>query len=209
MQFKKPYEILEQIMRAEIGNGDSVLDIGSNAGTIARIIDKYKQGCLVHCVDIDKEALNNLNENNFETTKVKSYCVHANEFLNVSSLNELDVIVINSTLHEINNPLNQREYMSDFFGLCKQMLKPVGKIIIGDYYYPAYVSDEDVAKYRDKQIREINHADSREKFVEPSLIWESALESQLHVVKQVEIPATRDIDRRYYNLIIRSEKDGS
>lgn len=207
--FKKPYETLDETIKKEINRGNHVLDLGSNSGTIASMIDKYHKGCLIHCVDIDEDALRKIGEEPLESTRTISYHSDVNEFLDSSELSSLDAITINATLHEINNPSAQREFMRNFFRLCNQRLKPNGRIIVGDYYYPDNVSDADVAEYMQQQLKEINHADSREKFVQPSLIWEVALESGLYVARQIEIPAVRGIDRRYYTIIIRGEENGN
>lgn len=204
--FKKPYEELEKTL-SEVECASSILDLGSNSGTIASILDKYDLHCYVHCVDIDKIALKQIDKNSYKTTGVKIHHADANEFLSESYLNDLDYIILNATLHEINNPEDQRSYLSYFFEECKSKLNDNGKIIIGDYYYADDVSDEAVKEYMQQQMREINHADSREKFVKPSLIREVAEELGFCIEKEIEIPAVEGIDRRYYNIIIRGDKN--
>lgn len=205
--FKKPYETLDKTIKEEISNGNHILDLGSNSGTIADIVDKFHRNCQVYCVDIDEESLKNIEEKLFRTVKTTTYHSDANKFLDSTNLTNLDAITVNATLHEINTPSDQREYMKNFFKLCSQKLKQDGRIIIGDYYYPVHVSDESVQEYMQQQIMEINHADPRYKFVQPSLIWEVASDFGLYVTKQIEIPAVKGIDRRYYNIIIRSKKN--
>jgi len=207
--FKRPYELLDKTIESVISGGNQVLDLGSSSGTVASMVDRHHRNCLVHCVDIDKESLGRIEEHPLDSTRTLSYPSDTNEFLTSSGLSGLDAITINATLHEINNPSNQRDYLRFFLESCKEKMKESGSIVVGDYYYPPHVSDEDVAEYMRQQLEEIGHADSREKFVLPSLIWEMVLESGLYVTKQIEIPAVKGIDRRYYNIIIRGKENGN
>ena len=85
------------------------------------------------------------------------------------------------------------------------MLKDGGRVILGDYYYPDSVSDEEVAAYMAYQQATINHADPREKFVKPELIAQKAQEHGFSIELSDEMQAVKEIDRKYSIFVLKKE----
>jgi SAM-dependent methyltransferase len=200
--FSRPYEEMESVISKYLSDGQQIMDIGSNDGAIAGMVDKYHTGCIVHCVDIDTNALEKLGKRKFQNTAIRGYNQDANQFLAEDNLSRLDAVVINAALHEINTPYNQQSYLYSFFDQCRKKLRPEGRLIIGDYYYPDHVSDEEVQAYMAHQLAEIGHADPRNKFINPCMLAQIAENSELYPVFFSENPAVKGIDRRYYIFVM-------
>jgi 2-polyprenyl-3-methyl-5-hydroxy-6-metoxy-1,4-benzoquinol methylase len=114
-----------------------------------------------------------------------------------------DVIVLSAAIHEINDTSDQTGYLKKFFDKASHLLKDGGRVIIGDFYYPDEVSDEDFNKFREYQRMAINHADARNMFIKPELLNEAASGEGFDTESYNEIRAVKEIDRRYYVAVFR------
>lgn len=196
--FEKPYEEISKALSLFVRDQYKILDIGCNNGNLEEKIDRISKGCFVHCVDIDKKVIEELKNRKYQNITVSATAQDANQFLEGTNLQALDIILINATLHEINDSSNQPEYLLWFFRKARQLLAPKRRVILGDYYYPKHVSDKDVKEYMEHQFKEINHADPRHKFVNPRLIRDTVDQLSLNIDHYNEIKAVEGIDRRYY-----------
>jgi len=200
--FEEPYREIKAVLDQEIKPGAVILDIGVNQGNLEDHLEQKGELHQIDCVDIDEESLSKLIGKEYKNLTINVTKSDANEFLDQYN-SKVDVILINATLHEINTPQDQPAYLEWLFEKVKKILKPGGKIIIGDYYYSDEVSDEEVADFIAYQQKTINHADARNKFIKPELIEQLAEESGYEIEPRREILAVKEIDRRYYVLVIK------
>jgi SAM-dependent methyltransferase len=205
--FEAPYDEIKTVIARNIRSGDRILDLGCNNGNLEEWINEIICGCTVYAVDIDSAAVDVLKGKRYGRTEVVPYVQDANAFLKSTSLCGLDTILINTTLHEINNFGNQAGYLDGFFSRAKELLGKGGRIIVGDYFYPQNVSDEEVRQYMEYQQKAINHADARGKFVAPELLRQRAEANGFETAYSDEIRAVEEIDRRYYTFVFRLKND--
>lgn len=203
---KEPYDEMITLISEWIKSGNRILDIGANNGNLEDVINQRFDGCIVYCIEGDKDVIRDLKSKNYNKIKVEVINECINEFLLKTDIANIDVILTNNTIHEINDVKNQASYLEGFFGAIRRILKKDGIVIMGDLYYPPYLKEADVESYRQYQKSKIDHADSREKFVSPILVEKKARENDFTVVYKKEIRAVREIDRRYYSFVLVKNK---
>ena len=201
--FVGPYEEMKKAISLYISDHSKVVDLGANNGNLEVEIDKVKSNCFVYCVDIDNAALKELSQRKFNSTQVEIISSDANKFITESKLENLDAILVNTTIHEINDFKDQEKYLKWFFNSMGKWLKTGGVVIIGDTYYPTYLKDSEVEKYRERQMRDIKHANAREMFVPPDLIKKVATANGFDLIYSNEVSAANEIDRRYVVSVLR------
>jgi len=204
--FEEPYAELKRVLVTLAKDNQEILDLGSNTGNSEAIVDKLASGNHITCVDINAQALQKLKGRKLTRTSVEIIQADANQYLAQAQENSADLIILNATLHEINPPNEQATYLEGLFGQIKRCLRVNGVVLIGDYYYPDMVPDEEVAAYMEQQRREIGHADLREKFVKPDLLAQKASEYGFKTEYANEIQAVKGIDRKYYIYVLRKEE---
>ena len=206
-----PYKKFKEILPKMLQPGQKIIDIGSSLGNIESYIDNLGIDCDITCIDIDQEALNKLKSKEFHHVKTLVVNSEANAFIdNLPNEEKADLVILNATLHEINTPEDQRNYLTIMLAKLRDHLTENGRVIIGDYYYPDELSDEEVNEYIDFQARTINHADARNKFVKPDLLKEVASEVGFDIEdlgEDTEIRAVKQIDRRYYVVSLKSRPE--
>jgi SAM-dependent methyltransferase len=216
--FEGPYDKLDKAVGTYVQDGQRIIDIGAGAGTVEKGIESRNSGCKIVCVDLSEKALQELKSLNFERNQVMPVVEDANDFLNANQAKDVDTVIINATLHEINDFDHQGEYLEDFFIKIRKMANLGSKVIIGDYFYPENfgpdateedkgVSDAEVQEFMEYQKKAINHADDRKKFVDPDLLKRKATEQGFHLISETNIRAegpespVGHINRRYYLLV--------
>jgi SAM-dependent methyltransferase len=204
--FEKPYEEIKAVLARAIKDKYKILDLGCNNGNLEQEIDGIARNCWVYCVDNDSKALEQLKSRKYHDLGVGAINQDANTFLVDTKLQGLDAILINATLHEINDVKNQSQYLDFLFGKASDMLGDNGQMIIGDYFYPADVTESEVEAYKEHQLNEIGHADAREKFVSPELIIQKALENGFSLEYSNSLRAVEQINRRYLSFIFKKLK---
>lgn len=203
--FDKPYHEIIRTINHYISDNTSIIDLGCNNGNLEDEIERNKSGCTIYGVDSNKEALETIKNKNYKKIMVQTFVQDANEFFLTTTLSGIDTILINATIHEINDPKNQREYLARFFQTAWKILHKGGKIIVWDYYYHDNVSEEEFQRYLEYQRKSINHADSREKFILPDIIKSEAIENWYTLVYENELRAVKEIDRRYYCFVFEKK----
>ena len=196
-QFPPAYIEITKAVNRYIANGDVIFDIGCNNGNLDDVINEKFSNCTIHAVDIDRASLEKIKTDQFKKNKIIVINKDANGLLSNPPVSKVDVVLINATLHEINNPEKREFYLTDFFRKVSNVLKDGGRLIIGDYFYPPALSDESVNAYVEKQMKEIGHADARDKFVPPSMLQEFGRKAGFNIVYTKDIQAVPEIDRRY------------
>jgi SAM-dependent methyltransferase len=203
-----PYALLKKTILKWVKPGSRILDLGAYEGRLEDYLEEKGGRYIVECVDVDAEALRILKAKKYENVEANAIHADANQYLeDHQGSNDTDAIFLSAVLHEINDPLNQSGYLKHFFEKAKSILGPEGIIIIADLYYPDSVSDEEVENFREYQLRVINHADPRNKFVRPELIKIMAEENGFSVELFKEIRAVKEIDRRYYVIILKATQN--
>lgn len=197
--FPKAYEMLTKVVCAEVLEGQSVLDLGCARGFVCEIIDRNVSSSIVYCVDKDSDALDELRRKNFERIQVIVINEDVNSFLSEAELT-VDAAIMNAALHEVSYG-EKESYLRNFFYWCRRL--NVRKILLGDYYFPKDISDEDVAISISKQLQELGHADEREKFYDPNMIVEVALKNDLFAEIVCEIDVENVPFKRHYIVKIR------
>ncbi len=203
--FDAPYNEIKDALKDVVKPGQRVLDLGANKGNLEDYMDSLGGSVTVECVDTDEQALEELGAKQFENLEIQIIPSDANELIESHSEGAVDVVLVNATLHEINTPADQRAYLAHFFERMRAILRQDGKVVVGDYYYPDSVTDEEVASFMEYQLKAINHADTRDKFVKPELLCEVGQEGGFLVEQQKEIRAVKEIDRRYYIVVLRKQ----
>lgn len=203
--FGPAYELLGNSLKRVVKNSPQIIDIGCNDGKIEDLIDEIGAGNKVVAVDINDEALKPLKEKEYKSIKVETFCGDGNSFLENSS-EKADLLIINSTLHELNTPEDQAGYLDNFFKRLDNILKPNGKIILGDHYYDVNLSDEEVAAYIVEQFKKIKHADARNKFILPELLKQKIQEHGYDILDFNEVRVTPEINKRYYLFVINKRQ---
>lgn len=216
--FEGPYEKLDKIVETHVLDGQRIIDIGAGSGTVEKSIESRNKGCKIVCVDLSERALQELRSSRFEKNQVMPVVEDANDFLNANRAKDVDTVIINATLHEINDFEHQDQYLEDLFIKIRKIVKLGSKVIIGDYFYPENfdpdateedkgVTDAEVQEFIEFQKRTINHADKREKFVNPALLKRKATEQGFRLISETNIRAeglgspVGHINRRYYLLV--------
>jgi len=203
--FDAPYSEIKVVLRDTIKPDQRIIDLGANKGNLEDFLDTLDIPVAVECVDTDQQALEELKAKQFENLQIEVAPMDANDFVDGYTGDNVDIALVNATLHEINTPSDQRQYLQHFFERMRAILKQEGRVIVGDYYYPDSVTDEEVASFIEYQKKAINHADAREKFVKPELLCEIGQESGFLVEHTKEIRAVKEIDRRYYIVVLRKQ----
>jgi SAM-dependent methyltransferase len=195
--YNRLYQNFHTVLRETIKKASEVLDIGCNDGPIEEALKDLNIS--FHCLDLDANALQRLAARNLPGITI--YDTDANAFMKKNNMN-LDAITLSATLHEINDNNNQEEYMRRFFNNAKHLLKPEGKIIIGDFYYPKTLKAEDIKGFMEYQYAEIKHADPAHYFVSPAIIRKTAEESGFKIALYKNMRAVKEINRRYYIMVL-------
>jgi SAM-dependent methyltransferase len=198
---REPYEEIARLIEEQVENGNIVIDLGCNNGNLVDKIEKSKSGCKVYGVDLDREALDLMRAKEYSRNEVAIIEQDANDFLVGSAALNADVILINTAIHEINDPDNQAQYLDGFFRSSRRTLKDGGRVIIGDLYYDPSVSDAEVEAFMEYQKQAIGHADPRNKFIMPDLLQAKAEEHGFSVAYSNEIRAVKEVNRRYYTFV--------
>lgn len=116
---------LPQIFQwAEIGNGDTVADVGCHEGYLSvRLSKKVGEDGLVYAVDVRQDRLNNLKDN-LEERKLDNVETVLGDYDNPKlPKNKLDVVFVIDTYHEMD------DYMT-ILGHIKASLKTGGRIVM-------------------------------------------------------------------------------
>ncbi|OGJ21112.1 hypothetical protein A3K73_08425 [Candidatus Pacearchaeota archaeon RBG_13_36_9] len=200
--FEEPYKEVKKAIAENVKDGFRIIDLGCGDGELEEEINSKFKKCVVYCIDKNKKSLETLKSKKFENVSVEIIEQDANEFLNETALKDIDAILINTILHEINDPSSKKLYLKVFFKILKRVLKEGGKVILGDYFYPPEVSDKEVEEFIEHQKKEIGHADKRNKFVEPEILKKTAMKEGFKVVYLNDIRAIKEINRRYYCLVL-------
>ncbi len=200
--FEEPYKEVKKAIAENIKDGFRIIDLGCGEGGPEEEINLKFKKCIVYCIDQDKKSLETLKNKKFENVSVEIIEKDANEFLNETALQDIDVILINAVLHEINDPSSRKLYLKVFFKIFNRILKEGGKVILGDYFYPSEVSDKEVEEFIEYQKKEIGHADKRNKFVGPEILKKTAGKEGFKVSYFNDIRAVKEINRRYYCLVL-------
>lgn len=201
--FNRPYEELSNVLKQVITKSCKIVDIGCNDGKIEEYIDLIGILNDVCCVDINYEALKKLKKKEFHFIKVRAINTDANIFLKESKNEKFDLVIINNTLHEINTPENQADYLDNFFKNIKNITKINSTIVLADHYYPEYLSDEEVNHYIQEQYKKIKHASCREEFILPELLKNKIEENGYFIKYSNDIRAVNEIDKHYYIFVIK------
>jgi len=204
MLFGQCYELIQSALRCYVQSGNRVLDLGINNGNLEMHLEAEAIDCKVIGVDTDAEALAKIASLDLFLVDVKIVCADANEFV-TGFTGEIDNVILSATLHEINDYENQAEYLRWFFGRMAEVLPSGGNVIVGDFYFPNDVTDEQYRSFKAFQLQAIAHADAREKFVNPELLTDIACECGFHVAKYDEIRAVKELNRRYYTVVFEKK----
>lgn len=204
--YQEAYEEISHLIETYVKDHDLIMDIGCSNGSLIDFIDAYKTGCVVYAIDTDTDALEELQNKPHPNTKVHIVPQDANDFLRNTTLSEVQVLLVNGALHELNSPDNQWIYLNGFFQAATRIMDKHGRIIIGDHYYHPSVSDKAVEEFRKHQQQQIGHADPRTKFIQPELVRNAAIHGGFSVTYSHEIRAVKEIDRRYYTLVLEKRK---
>jgi len=196
------YEEMQAVLASNVTPGSKILDLGPYEGNNEIFLDGLGLKVDIDCVDIDETALKVLAAKEFQNITVNIVHEDGNEFLRNYD-KQVDLVLSSASIHEMNNPRNQWSYMNWFFAEANRVLVPGGKVVIGDLYFPDSISDEVVEEFRKWQWEAIHHASSREQFVYPEMIEETALSHGFELVSKKEIRAMREIDRRYYVFVLQ------
>ena len=196
------YEEMYAVLRANVEPGSKILDLGPYEGNNEVFLDGLGLTVNIDCVDIDEEALKVLSAKQFKNISVSVTHADGNEFL-AAYTKQIDVLLSSASIHELNESKNQWAYMNWFFRQAYRILVPGGKVVIGDLYFPDYITDEVVEEFRLWQWEAIKHASSREQFVYPEMIEETALANGFELASKKEIRAMKEIDRRYYVFVLQ------
>lgn len=202
--YDAPYKELKKALSKYIGNNSKVIDIGAYQGNLEDFLDNTGKNYDIKCVDADVKALEFLKAKKYKNLKITVVQSDANEFIEREAPNgNNDAIMLSATLHEINNIYDQNGYLNNFMSKTKGLLNKNGIIIIGDFYYPENVPKEEFEAFREYQKKAIDHADNRNKFINPELIKTVSKEMGFVVEYFKEIRAVKEIDRRYYVIVLK------
>lgn len=193
-----PYAELKSSIGEFIKPGSRVLDLGAYEGRIEDYLEAQGGNYVATCVDVDEVALDKLSAKNYKNVQTEAVISDINLFIEKTTIVDYDSIILSAALHEINDTANQKLYLKHFFDKANTFLKPGGRVIIGDFYYPDEVTDEQFEAFREYQKRVINHADARNKFIKPDLLHATAEAGQFALESYREIQAVKEINRRYY-----------
>lgn len=205
--FEKPYEEISQVLNTFLRDNNTIIDIGCGDGILEDKIENFKE-CTIHCVDLDKESLDKLLYKGYRNNIIP-YLDDANKFIRGYYRRDVDVILLNATLHEINDHANKEQYISCIFEKFSQILKPNGIVVVGDYFYPEYLSDKEIEKFVEYQKAVIGHADPGYKFVNPALLEKVARNKRFALEYESDIRAVEEIDRRYYIRVFRNPSNST
>lgn len=197
--FSPAYELFENIISSKkyIRLYDRVLDIGASDGKIEGYIDKLGLKNEIVAVDLNEKALAELAKKKYISIEVETICEDGNEFLGPNK-EKFDLVIVNNTLHELNDPSNQAGYLDDFLENINGILSDGGRVILGDHYYSPGLTDDRVAEYVERQLQLIGHADPRGKFILPDLLKNKIIENGYEILEEDEVRVTDEIDKRYY-----------
>ena len=194
------YVELKAALNQYANPGSKILDIGSNEGNIEAYL--YSLGQFdIDAVDIDTAAIEVLAAKSFRNITVNAVASDANDYLKSYS-GTVDMVLSSASIHEINNPENQKAYLEWFFSRLHQILNPGGIAVIGDLYFPDHVPEDEVEHFRIYQLLVMHHASNRREFVKPELIDDVASRHGFQLQIKKEIRAVKEIDRRYYVIVL-------
>jgi SAM-dependent methyltransferase len=197
--FVDTYSMLEQVLREEFRDDMSILDLGSGNCTVASLIDRHHKDCFIYCLDNDPNAFKDIPEMT-NNTGISTYPEDANKFMDCLTP-EFDAISIHAALHHMSDPMDHEGYVRRLLTKCNSGLREEGLLLIGDYYFPVHVSDEEVEMIRQRQLAKIGHADPREMFVDPTIILKAA--EKWEVKRYFNFRIEPDVDKRYYLMILK------
>lgn len=204
--------LLISVVKRNAQDGMSSLDLGCGRGWIDGMMLLWVGDSHLICVDQDEAELRKLRHTKDTYDREPSFMQKAgnkidivqedlNLFLENNDLHDLDLVIINTALHEINDPEKREEYLIKLFKKLKSMTKPTGKIIIGDFYFGENATLEQISAYQEFQRKTAGHADAAVSYVSPGtieLILQDPSNTGLKREFMTTIPATTEIDRRYY-----------
>lgn len=196
------YEEMHAVLLANVVPGSKILDLGPFEGNLEMFLNTLGHSFDIDAVDVDENALRVLAEKELENIAVNIIHQDGNEFLRNYD-KQVDLVLSSASIHELNDPSDQKGYLDWFFTRMSDIVVPGGKVIIGDLYFPDHISDEVVEEFRVWQWEAIKHASSRDQFVYPELIEAAALSHGFELVSKKEIRAMKDIDRRYYVIVFQ------
>ena len=196
------YEEMYAVLDANVAPESKILDLGPYEGNLETHLDSLGYAFDIDAVDVDEAALKVLAAKQFENISVSITHADGNEFL-AAYVKQVDIVLSSASIHEMNDSTRQWSYMNWFFAEANRILVIGGKVVIGDLYFPDSISDEVVEDFRKWQWEAIKHASSREQFVYPELIEETALANGFELVSKKEIRAMKEIDRRYYVFVLQ------
>ena len=203
--FNRPYEEIRKTIKNTIKKSSVIIDIGCNDGKVEDYIDELNFPNTVYCLDINDQALEELEKRPFKFIKVETIHQDANDFLENEKDKKFDVLIINNAIHETNTPDNQAAYLDVFFSRVDDIMSPQGKIILADHYYAESLSDEVVGAYIAEQYKKIKHAGSRQEFIYPKLVEEKIKEHGYKIEYSNDIRVQDDIEKRYYIFVISKQ----
>jgi len=205
--FGQAYELLDNSLKDIVRNSTKIADIGASDNKVEELIDKNNCGNEVLCLDINPEALKQIEKKEFKSIKIKTICDDGNSFMETPNNVKLDLLIINNTLHELNTPKDQSWYLDKFFKNIPNVLKLEGRIILADHYYDENIPDEEVEASRKEQFEKIKHADERNKFILPNLLKQKIQEYGYDVISYDEVRVTPEINKRYYIFVIKKQEE--
>lgn len=203
--FNAPYDELKKVLTDTIKANQRIIDLGAYNGGLEDFLDTLGRQLTVECVDVDEGALSELKAKKYQNVEIDIVVQDANDFIEHYAGNGADAVLLSAVLHEINTPSDQRKYLQHFFKRMGEILKPDGQIIVGDFYCPDSVTEEEFESFREYQLKAINHADTRDKFIKLELLSDVAQENNFSVEYSKEIRAVKEIDRRYYVVVLRKQ----
>jgi len=211
--FEDCYVRFAHVLIDKTKDGSAVLDIGCGAGSAERLMAPYVKNCTITGVDSDEAALHQFQRD--QTARLEAgdnharlVCEDANDFLDSANISGQDTLILNATLHEINDPNDRENYLRSLFSNMQRIVALGGKVVIGDYYYEDSVTDEEVERFMVYQKSKIGHADARHKFVKPPEILPIAKEFGFVVgsegVQIMQAVKKEQIDRKYYLICLEN-----
>ena len=123
-----------------------------------------------------------------------------------------DFLVLHGVLHEIYKFAGgeAEDFFPDFFVRLAGLLRPRGKILVADTYYPLYLTEEQIDAMIQWQREVTHHADPSEAFVHPErilklLLANPEIQSRLEILfeeqrrYQARLPGS-SVARKFYTL---------
>jgi len=199
--YQDSYKLLKHMLKEHINLNSKILDMGCGK---AEYLKKYFNNSSIKFLLVDKEYYDFDSKNVFFKNEDVNN-IDLFEYLNVSDF-KINLIIINAAIHEFwcGDKIN---YVKKFFERIFKILPVGGRCYLGDYYYMNNIPKKKFEKYSKSLISQIGHADSMERFVNPSSllnIINNGLKFKLLEFKEIRV--TDEIDRFYYGLLIEKIK---